>query len=167
MKFNKWEVKGVPLRIEIGPRDLKNDQVMMARRDTKEKFTHSLSDLLANPQNLLNILTQIHNDMFEKARARYQESITLIDSLDADGERELIGALKAKRVCLIRVPTDSIGETEAQLKQICTDGGVKSTKALCIPTVEALRDFGFGDLVTDDSSTDSSGNSFILYGRSY
>jgi prolyl-tRNA synthetase len=37
-KFNHWELKGVPIRIEIGPRDLKQNQVMMARRDTYQKM---------------------------------------------------------------------------------------------------------------------------------
>ncbi len=38
-KFNEWEMKGVPIRVEIGPRDVQNDQVVMVRRDNREKKT--------------------------------------------------------------------------------------------------------------------------------
>ena len=41
-KFNEWEMRGVPIRIEIGPRDVENNQVILARRDTGEKITVSV-----------------------------------------------------------------------------------------------------------------------------
>src|SRR5579875_893324 len=44
-KFNEWEIKGVPLRIEIGPRDIKASQVILVRRDTLEKFAASMQDI--------------------------------------------------------------------------------------------------------------------------
>jgi prolyl-tRNA synthetase len=44
-KYNEWEMKGVPIRIEVGPRDIKNEQVVMVRRDTREKIIVKESDL--------------------------------------------------------------------------------------------------------------------------
>ena len=44
-KFNEWEMKGVPLRLEMGPRDIENNQVTAVRRDTLEKFTLPLDNL--------------------------------------------------------------------------------------------------------------------------
>lgn len=64
-KFNEWEMKGVPLRIEIGPRDLEAGQAVIARRDTGEKETVALADLQARAQCLLG---EIQVNMFEKAK---------------------------------------------------------------------------------------------------
>ena len=63
-KFNDWEMRGVPLRIEVGPRDLDKDHVVLARRDTGEKEFVSRSDL---PRRLPQLLEQIQNDMFNRA----------------------------------------------------------------------------------------------------
>ena len=53
-KFNEWELKGVPLRIEIGPRDIKNGVAMCARRDTNEKFTIKLDGIVESVKESLN-----------------------------------------------------------------------------------------------------------------
>lgn len=59
-KFNHWELKGVPLRVELGPKDLKQNQLVAVRRDTGEKLTikrdsveNSIKDLLENIQQSL------------------------------------------------------------------------------------------------------------------
>ena len=64
-KFNEWEMKGVPLRIEVGPRDLEAGQAVLARRDTGEKETVSISELKARVPVLLD---EIQANMFEKAK---------------------------------------------------------------------------------------------------
>jgi prolyl-tRNA synthetase len=53
-KFNEWERRGVPLRIEIGPKDLDKNQVMLARRDSGDKAPASLDDLGRTVQEMLN-----------------------------------------------------------------------------------------------------------------
>lgn len=63
-KFNEYEMKGVPLRIELGPRDIQNNQCMIARRDTLEKQAYSL-DNLAN--TVAELLETVHEAMYEKA----------------------------------------------------------------------------------------------------
>lgn len=63
-KFNDWEMKGVPLRIEIGPKDLANQKVVLAKRYNKEKSDLSFNDL----GNIENILEGIQISMLEKAR---------------------------------------------------------------------------------------------------
>ena len=63
-KFNEYELKGVPVRIAIGPRDLENNQVEIARRDTLEKHTASF-DGLAN--HIETLLTDIQQNIFNKA----------------------------------------------------------------------------------------------------
>ena len=52
-KFNEWELRGVPLRLEIGPKDLEKSQVVLARRDTREKSAASMDGLAAHVEQLL------------------------------------------------------------------------------------------------------------------
>jgi prolyl-tRNA synthetase len=65
-KFNDWELKGVPLRIEIGPRDVKSRQAVLVRRDTGEKRTVLLDGLA---KEVGNELDSIQKSLLEKARA--------------------------------------------------------------------------------------------------
>ena len=65
-KFNEWELKGVPLRIEVGPRDLQHDQVTMVRRDTREKTQVSLLDV---SERTTRLLSDVQAGLFERARA--------------------------------------------------------------------------------------------------
>jgi len=63
-KFNEWELKGVPLRVEIGPRDVAKDQVVLARRDTREKMQVKLEELETRVQALLD---DIHANLLKRA----------------------------------------------------------------------------------------------------
>ena len=57
-KFSQWEMKGVPLRLEIGPKDMEKNQCVLVRRDTREKYFVSLDDLETEIPRLLNELAQ-------------------------------------------------------------------------------------------------------------
>jgi len=63
-KYNDWEMRGVPLRIEVGPKDLDKGQVVLVRRDNGEKFVVPQKELFAR---LPGLLEQIQNDMLQKA----------------------------------------------------------------------------------------------------
>ena len=65
-KFAECEMRGIPLRVEIGPRDIENNQCVVVRRDTGEKITVSLDELEAKVAELLDT---IQKDMLEVARA--------------------------------------------------------------------------------------------------
>jgi len=64
-KFNEWEKRGVPIRIEIGPRDLENNQVVLVRRDTGDKSFVPQDGLL---DRIKELLEQIQNDLFNRAK---------------------------------------------------------------------------------------------------
>jgi len=64
-KFNEWEMKGVPLRIEVGPRDIKNEQVVLVRRDTREKVTIKEPDLRSEIERNL---ADIQANLFRRAK---------------------------------------------------------------------------------------------------
>ena len=64
-KFNDWELKGIPLRLEMGPRDLKSDNVVLVRRDTGEKMIVPQAELMSKIPALLE---EIHTSLFAKAK---------------------------------------------------------------------------------------------------
>ncbi len=74
-KFNEWELKGVPVRIEIGPRDIEKKQAIVARRDTGEKFSVKFSSLKKYVEKLL---VQIQLDMYKKAKKRIDDSLVKV-----------------------------------------------------------------------------------------
>jgi prolyl-tRNA synthetase len=88
-KFNEWELKGVPLRIEIGPRDIENNSVVVSRRDgEKEKISVSLNELNDYVQKEL---ADIQNKLLESSQ-KFRESNTVhVDSYD-----DLISTLNDK-----------------------------------------------------------------------
>ncbi|MBQ2157481.1 MAG: proline--tRNA ligase [Oscillospiraceae bacterium] len=69
-KFSEWEMKGVPLRIELGPRDIEANQCVVARRDNGEKVTVSLDELV---EKLPELLQAVHDGLYEKALANLNE----------------------------------------------------------------------------------------------
>ncbi len=83
-KFNEWELKGIPVRIEIGPRDVDGNSVVVVRRDTGEKATVPMDALLATVNTLLE---DIQRNLFETAKQRMNERTFTVDSYDEYKER--------------------------------------------------------------------------------
>lgn len=73
-KFSEYEMKGVPLRLEVGPRDIEKNQVILVRRDTREKIFVSMDEL---ETKVVEILEQFQNDLLEKAR-KHRDSHTYV-----------------------------------------------------------------------------------------
>jgi prolyl-tRNA synthetase len=120
-KFAEYEMKGVPVRITLGTRDLENNIVEIARRDTKEKRNISPDGITAYVAELLN---EIQQNMFNKAKIYRDEHITVADSWDEfeklldekggfisahwDGTTETEEAIKEKTKATIRcIPLDN------------------------------------------------------------
>ncbi len=78
-KFNEYELKGIPVRIAIGPKDLENNQVEIARRDTLEKHSHLVENLAEHIQNLLQ---EIQQNIFNKAKIHRDSLITKVDTYE-------------------------------------------------------------------------------------
>lgn len=78
-KFAEWELKGVPVRIAMGPRDLQNGTVEIARRDTKEKKTVDVTELSTQIPALLN---EIQQNIFERAKKFRDEKTTEANTFD-------------------------------------------------------------------------------------
>lgn len=124
-KFAEYELKGVPVRIALGPRDIQNETVEVARRDTKEKHVMSMVDLENKVEHLL---TQIQQNLYQKALDFRDEHITAVNSWD-----EFKQVLEAK-TGFISAHWDGTTETELKIKE--------ETKATirCIPLNHSTED---------------------------
>jgi prolyl-tRNA synthetase len=85
-KYFQWELQGVPVRLELGPRDLAANKCVAARRDTREKTPFSLDGL---PSSLAALLAQMQDYMFAAARDR-REANSVREPITYDRFRELM-----------------------------------------------------------------------------
>ncbi len=87
-RFNEWELKGVPLRIEIGPRDIENDQVVFARRDIPGKEGKSFIPIADVAETAMQMLDSIQSDMLTRA-TEFRDSNTF-EPNDYEGLKEIV-----------------------------------------------------------------------------
>ena len=78
-KFNDWEMRGVPIRIEIGPRDIENDVCVLVRRDTAEKIVVNLREVNTK---VAEMLEDIQNNMYKVCKERMEQKTTIAYTLD-------------------------------------------------------------------------------------
>ena len=78
-KFNDWEMRGVPVRIELGPRDIEQGKAVLVRRDTGEKVEVSLEQMEAK---LGELLEQIQENMYQQVLKRTKEKTTIAKNMD-------------------------------------------------------------------------------------
>lgn len=93
-KFAEYEMKGVPLRLEIGPRDMENNQCVLVRRDNREKTVVSLDEL---ETKIPALLQAVHDGLYQKALARREGmtfSVTTLDEMKKTAD-ERPGLIKA------------------------------------------------------------------------
>jgi prolyl-tRNA synthetase len=123
-KFAEYELKGVPVRLAIGPRDLENGTVEVARRDTMEKTVEKLENI---EELVAGLLDDIQQNIFNKALKFREENTTKVDTYEAfkevlstkggfvlahwDGTRETETRIKEETKATIRcIPFDSVAE---------------------------------------------------------
>ena len=78
-KFSEWEMKGVPLRVELGPRDIEKGQLVFAKRNTGEKIFCEIANLEDKAQELLKV---IHKEMYDKALRYLLDHTTEVHNLE-------------------------------------------------------------------------------------
>ncbi len=108
-KFNDWEMRGVPVRIEIGPRDLENNQAVLVRRDSGEKEVVELAKL---EERLETLLDQIQKDMFNTCLERRVEKTKVATSLD-----EMIKLMEEDQ-CFLKTMWCEDVECENKIKEL-------------------------------------------------
>jgi prolyl-tRNA synthetase len=138
-------MKGVPVRVAIGARDLEKNVVELARRDTREKMTVSIDGLSAT---IINLLDEIQSAIYNKAKSFREDRITNADSWD-----EFIQLLDGKGG-FISAHWDGTPETEDKIKELA-----KAT-IRCIPLNNKLEEGKC--ILTGHASTQR-----VLFARAY
>ena len=118
-KFSQYEMQGVPLRLEIGPKDIEKNQCVLVRRDTREKLFVSLDNL---EEEIEKALEAVHNGLYERALQNLKEKTYTATTLD-----EFVDTA-ANKPGFIKAMWCGDSECEDKLKELT--GGVKSR---CIP----------------------------------
>ena len=120
-KFAEWELKGVPVRVAIGARDIQNNTIEVARRDTKEKKVYSMEIVENIVNDIENLLNEIQENIYQIALKRRENLITNVDTYE-----EFKKVLEEK-TGFIYAHYDGTAETEERIKD--------ETKATvrCIP----------------------------------
>ncbi|MHA1205517.1 MAG: aminoacyl--tRNA ligase-related protein [Candidatus Heimdallarchaeaceae archaeon] len=83
-KFNEYELRGVPLRIEVGPRDVEKGSVIIVRRDTKEKIEVKNEDIIEEIQKLFEAIT---TELKQRAKTLLEKSVSTIETLEEIEEK--------------------------------------------------------------------------------
>ena len=113
-KFSEWELKGIPLRIEIGPKDLEKNSATIVKRNTGERISIKLTDL---KKEIPKILDKIQEELFKNAEKILNSSIE-----KTEDKKELIKLIKNKKMTI--VPLKNSPEVEEKLKE--ETGGAKA-----------------------------------------
>ncbi|KAK6853207.1 prolyl-tRNA synthetase [Apiospora arundinis] len=166
-KFNDWELKGVPLRVEFGPKDAAKEVVSYARRDTGEKGTIPIAEISTKVPELLET---IQKDLYTKAKASFDEHRVVVEDWE-----KVIPALDAKNVVLI--PFCHGTKCEDKIKDLTTtkhdespDASVPQApsmgmKSLCIP-FEQPKELAEGTKCLNPEC-EATAQSYVMFGRSY
>src|SRR5262249_15998728 len=109
-KFSEWELRGVPLRIEVGPKDIENSQVIAVRRDTPDNRDKVPVPMAVLADRVRELLVNIQRNLFEKALAFREEHTQRVDSYEAF-KRVMEG-----RPGFVIAPWCGAADCEAQIK---------------------------------------------------
>ncbi|CAD8049597.1 unnamed protein product [Paramecium primaurelia] len=163
-KFNKWEQKGVPIRLEIGPGEFKNNEVRVVQRFDNKKYQIKIEEI-----NKLNqILDNIHNAMFEKAKIELNQRIKQADNwkefmIQLNQRNTILTKWCERQECEQQVKGKSGMESKEKDSEI--NGQVQltgSAKTLCMPLKQ--------DEIKEGEKCFHCGQQakrYVLWGRSY
>jgi len=128
-KYNYWELMGVPIRLEVGPKDLKSHTAVLCRRDTGEKMTVSLNSLDSNISSLIN---NIHNSLLTRAQLSMAENI-----IASNDDTVIRDSFEHAKLCLISWCGDM------KCEEIIAS--TYKVKSLCIPDDQIFSQYEAND----------------------
>ncbi|XP_070788498.1 bifunctional glutamate/proline--tRNA ligase isoform X2 [Pituophis catenifer annectens] len=159
-KFNHWELKGVPIRLEVGPRDMKNHQFVAVRRDTGEKLTFSENEAV---NQLSRILEEIHLNLYNRAAEDLKSHMVVANSME-EFQKELdSGKIVQIPFCGELECEDWIKKTTARDQDLEPGAPSMGAKSLCIP-FKPLCELQNGARCVCDKNP---AKFYTLFGRSY
>ncbi len=127
-KFNEWEMKGVPLRIELGPRDIEEGKALIFRRDTLSKEAYALDGIA---EEAVKLLETVQQDMLEAARVRRDGRIVCADTLDGILNGVESGNFVKAGWCGCRECEDKIKAETAASARVYAEGESREKCAVC------------------------------------
>ena len=121
---------GVPLRIELGPKDIAQKKFVSVRRDTLKKVTYDEENFT---ETIKNLLDQIHDDLYEKAEKDLKSNLAVVDTWT-----EFLQQLDMKHIimspfCLGKQCEENIKKDSARDAVVEEDAPAMGAKSLCIP----------------------------------
>ncbi|KAI6174857.1 Bifunctional glutamate/proline--tRNA ligase [Aphelenchoides bicaudatus] len=160
-KFNHWELKGVPIRVEVGPRDLKEEKVTAVLRFSGEKHSVLLKELVTGIRDHLD---QIHVAMYEKAKLERDEHMAVCTDWDEfvsrlDDKFILLSPFCGNPSCEEKIKDDSAREDPGELGQ-----SAMGAKTLCIPLEQPDQELPSQCI---NPACKDKAKAFALFGRSY
>lgn len=163
-KFSQYELKGIPVRIELGPKDIKENQVTVVRRNDSRKYNVKLDEL---EKRIPEILDELHNDLYSKAKELYDSHRVIVNEWE-----DFVPNLNKKNV--IVAPWCGVTECEEDIKEssakkddgeeIAVDEKAPSmgAKSLCIPFEQPELKEGQKCIKCDRPAIN-----YTMFGRSY
>lgn len=106
-KFSEWELKGIPIRIEIGPKDLEKNSVIIVKRNTFEKLQIKIADV---EKKIPKILEDIQNELYKNAEKNLKNSIKRTEN-----KKEMIDFIQDKK--MVKIPLSNSESVEKKLKE--------------------------------------------------
>ena len=127
-KFNEWEMKGVPLRIELGPRDIEAGKMVLVRRDTHEKIE---ADLCNAETVVKEFLAKIQKNLYELAKQNKERRVVTATNMDEILAGVENGNFVKAGWCGCRECEDKIKEKTAASSRVIAEGETAETCACC------------------------------------
>jgi prolyl-tRNA synthetase len=127
-KFNEWEMKGVPVRIELGPRDIEAGKMLCARRDTFEKSELALDNAV---EGVKALLADVQANLLESARKRRDSRIVYADDMQGILAGVDAGNFVKAGWCGCRACEDKIKEETGATARVFAEGESAETCAVC------------------------------------
>uniref|UniRef100_A0A8B9NLS0 proline--tRNA ligase n=1 Tax=Accipiter nisus TaxID=211598 RepID=A0A8B9NLS0_9AVES len=159
-KFNHWELKGVPVRVEVGPRDMKSQQFVAVRRDTGQKLTFSEHEA---EDRLKQILEEIHANLYNRASEDLKSHMVVANTME-DFQKELdSGKIVQIPFCGEIECEDWIKKTTARDQDLEPGAPSMGAKSLCIP-FQPLHELQCGARCVCGKNP---AKFYTLFGRSY
>ena len=143
-KFNEWELKGVPIRIEIGPRDIENNKVILSRRDIDNSKEEVSMDKLES--KIDQLLIDIQNNMFDVSKNHMEENTMHVES-----KEELIEALNSKEGFVTCYWSEN-KDDELEIKEL---------------TSATIRCYPINNEETKQSINDKNDGKFAIFSKAY
>lgn len=170
-KFNDWELKGIPLRLEFGPKDAEKGIVTTSRRDVDDKDAARGTISVDNvKEEVPKLLEQIQKDMFDRANEKYKQHRVQLTNWD-----DFVPTLNGKNVVLVphcegdkcedevkdKSAKKALGDGVAEDKQAPAMGA----KSLCIPFEQPEGIDGNTKCINPDCTAPA--KAWVMFGRSY